>query len=60
LLVLARKRWCGHAAQRHCDLAELTMAVVRTGAPELIEKNIDLLAKAIQPGAGGQLAGNPT
>jgi two-component system, OmpR family, sensor histidine kinase TctE len=62
LLALARAESSGVAMPRsHCDLAELTMAVVRDCVPRAIEKHIDLGYEGQQPGAqGGQLAGNPT
>ena len=62
LLALARAESSGSAMTRHsCDLADLTMAVVRDCVPRAIEKHIDLGYEGTQPGAeGGQLAGNPT
>jgi two-component system sensor histidine kinase TctE len=62
LLALARAESSGVAMPRsHCDLAELTMAVVRDCVPRAIEKYIDLGFEGTQPGSeGGQLAGNPT
>ncbi len=62
LLALARAESSGVAMPRsHCDLAELTMAVVRDCVPRAIEKYIDLGYEGTQPGvAGGHLAGNPT
>jgi two-component system sensor histidine kinase TctE len=44
-----------------CDLADLTMSVVRDCVPRALEKHIDLGYEGAQLGAaGGQLAGNPT
>jgi two-component system sensor histidine kinase TctE len=62
LLALARAESSGAAMPRTvCDLADLTMAVVRDCVPRAIEKHIDLGYEGTQPGAeGGQLAGNPT
>ncbi len=62
LLSLARAESSGAAMPRmNCDLADLTMAVVRDCAPKAIEKRIDLGYEGTQPGAkGGQFAGNPT
>jgi two-component system sensor histidine kinase TctE len=62
LLALARAESSGAVMPRHsCDLAELTMAVVRDCVPRAFENHIDLGYEGAQPGApGGQLAGNPT
>jgi two-component system sensor histidine kinase TctE len=62
LLALARAESSGSAMPRSsCDLAELTMSVVRDCVPRAIEKHIDLGYEGTQPGAqGGQLAGNAT
>ena len=62
LLALARAESSGSAMPRvTCDLAELTMSVVRDCVPRAIEKYIDLGYEGTQPGSeGGQLAGNPT
>ena len=62
LLALARAESSGSAMPRTiCDLADLTMSVVRDSAPRAIEKYIDLGYEGSQPGSdGGQLAGNPT
>ncbi|MDO9195648.1 sensor histidine kinase [Rhodoferax sp.] len=62
LLALARAESSGSVMPRHsCDLADLTMEVVRDCVPRAIEKYIDLGYEGTQPGAeGGQLAGNPT
>ncbi len=62
LLALARAESSGQAMPRQvCDLAELTMAVVRDCVPRAIEKQIDLGYEGAQPGApAGQLAANAT
>ncbi len=62
LLALARAESAGAVMPRQaCDLADLTMAVVRDCVPRAIEKHIDLGYEGALPGApGGQLAGNPT
>ena len=62
LLALARAESSGSEMPRtSCDLAGLTMEVVRDCVPRAIEKHIDLGFEGTQPGAeGGQLAGNPT
>ena len=62
LLALARAESNGAVMPRTaCDLAELTMSVVRDCVPRAIEKHIDLGYEGTQPGdRGGQLAGNPT
>ena len=62
LLALARAESSGSAMPRvSCDLAELTISVVRDCVPRALEKHIDLGYEGIQPGAdGAQLAGNPT
>ena len=62
LLALARAESAGSAMPRtRCDLADLTMAVVRDCVPRAIEKHIDLGYEGTLPGApGGQLDGNPT
>jgi two-component system sensor histidine kinase TctE len=62
LLALARAESSGSAMPRtSCDLADLTMTVVRDCVPRAIEKHIDLGYEGTQPGIeGGQLAGNPT
>ena len=62
LLALARAESSGSAMPRQtCDLAELTMSVVRDCVPRAIEKQIDLGYEGSDPGApGGQLEGNPT
>ena len=62
LLALARAESSGSAMPRvSCDLAELTISVVRDCVPRALEKHIDLGYEGTQPGAaGGQLAGNPT
>lgn len=62
LLALARAESSGSEMPRAiCDLADLTMEVVRDCVPRAIEKHIDLGFEGTLPGAeGGQLAGNPT
>jgi two-component system sensor histidine kinase TctE len=62
LLALARAESSGSAmARTSCDLAELTMSVVRDCVPHALEKRIDLGYEGEQPGAeGGQLQGNAT
>ena len=62
LLALARAESSGAAMPRtSCDLADLTMAVVRDCVPRAIEKHIDLGYEGAQPDTeGGQFAGNPT
>jgi two-component system sensor histidine kinase TctE len=62
LLALARAESSGSAMPRQtCDLAELTMSVVRDCVPRAIEKQIDLGYEGTEPGApGGQLEGNAT
>jgi two-component system sensor histidine kinase TctE len=62
LLALARAESSGSAMPRQpCDLAELTMSVVRDSVPRAIEKHIDLGYEGAEPGTpGGQLLGNPT
>jgi two-component system sensor histidine kinase TctE len=62
LLSLARAESSGSAMPRQtCDLAELTISVVRDCVPRAIEKKIDLGYEGSEPGApGGQIEGNPT
>jgi len=62
LLALARAESSGTVLHhRTCDLAELTISVVRDCVPRALEKHIDLGFEGAQPGApGGQLSGNPT
>ena len=62
LLALARAESSGSAMPRQtCDLAELTMSVVRDCVPRAIEKQIDLGYEGTEPGApGGQIEGNHT
>ena len=62
LLALARAESSGSAMPRvRCDLAELTISVVRDCVPRALEKHIDLGFEGTQPGAtGGHLVGNPT
>ena len=62
LLALARAEGGGTAMSSvTCDLAELTMEVVRDCVPRALDKHIDVGFEGAQPGApGAQLAGNPT
>jgi len=62
LLSLARAENSGAAlARQPCDLARLTMEVVRDSVPRALEKRIDLGYDGASPGAPGvQLQGNPT
>jgi two-component system sensor histidine kinase TctE len=62
LLALARAESSGSAMPRStCDLAELTISVVRDCVPRALDKHIDLGYEGTQPAAyGGQFAGNPT
>ena len=62
LLSLARAESNGSAMLRgQCDLAELTMSVVRDCVPRALEKHIDLGYEGTQPGtAGCSLLGNAT
>ncbi len=51
LLALARAESSGSAMPREvCDLAELTMSVVRDSVPRALEKRIDLGYEGTQPG----------
>ncbi|WP_076999909.1 sensor histidine kinase [Variovorax sp. KK3] len=62
LLSLARAEGGGAAiARQSCDLAKLTIEVVREAVPRAIEKRIDLGYDGAEPGAPGVvLEGNPT
>ena len=62
LLALARAESSGTAMVRQpCDLARLTVEVVRECVPRALEKRIDLGYEGAQPGAVGvRLDGNPT
>jgi two-component system sensor histidine kinase TctE len=62
LLALARAESSGAVMPRsRCDLADLTMSVVRDCALRAIKKHIDLGYEGTQPEAqGGQFEGNPT
>ncbi len=62
LLALARAESSGTAMNRQpCDLARLTLDVIRDCVPRAMEKHIDLGYEGAQPGAGGgMLNGNPT
>ena len=62
LLALARAEGSGVGiARQPCDLAELTIEVVRDSVPSAMEKHIDLGYDGAEPGSPGvQLSGNPT
>lgn len=62
LLALARAEGSGSSITRQpCDLARLTMEVVRDSVPRALEKRLDLGYEGAQPGApGSMLNGNPT
>jgi two-component system sensor histidine kinase TctE len=62
LLALARAESSGVAMPRTiCDLAELTMSVVRDSVPRALEKHIDLGYEGTQPGTPGcTMMGNAT
>ncbi|MDT8990155.1 sensor histidine kinase N-terminal domain-containing protein [Curvibacter sp. APW13] len=62
LLALARAESSGAVlAQQPCDLAKLTLDVMRDCAPRAIDKGIDVGYEGVDPGApGGSIAGNPT
>jgi len=62
LLALARAESSGTAmSQQPCDLARLTMDVVRDCVPRAMEKHIDVGYEGAQPGTEGvTLRGNPT
>jgi two-component system sensor histidine kinase TctE len=62
LLSLARAESNGSAMPRVvCDLAELTMSVVRDCVPRALEKHIDLGYEGTQPGTPScTVLGNPT
>ena len=62
LLALARAEGGGGAlAAQNCDLARLTIEVVREAVPRAMDKRIDLGYDGHQPGAPGvQLEGHPT
>ena len=62
LLALARAEGSGVGiARQACDLAELTIEVVRDSVPRAMEKHIDLGYDGAEPGSPGvQLSGNPT
>ena len=62
LLALARAESNGSAMARVvCDLAELTMSVVRDSVPRALEKHIDLGYEGTQPGNPScTVLGNPT
>ena len=62
LLALARAEGSGAGiARQPCDLAELTIEVVRDSVPRAMDKHIDLDYDGAEPGSPGvQLSGNPT
>ena len=62
LLALARAENSGKVLVRqNCDLAALTMEVVRDTVPRAMERHVDLGYDGAQPGSPGvQLQGNPT
>ena len=62
LLALARAEASGaQMSQQRCDLARLTMDVVRDSVPRAMDKRIDLGYDGAEPGAPGVwLDGNPT
>jgi two-component system, OmpR family, sensor histidine kinase TctE len=62
LLALARAEGSGAAFSRQpCDLARLTMDVVRDCVPRAMDKQIDLGFEGAQPGTPGvSVMGNPT
>jgi two-component system sensor histidine kinase TctE len=62
LLALARAESSGAAMPRSlCDLAELTMGVVREAVPRALDKRIDLGFEGTQPGTPGcTVLGNAT
>ena len=62
LLALARAESSGTAMSRQpCDLAALTMEVVRDCVPRALDRQIDLGYEGAEPGSAGiMLEGNPT
>ena len=62
LLALARAEGGSTTMQRQpCDLAQLTMEVVRDCVPRAMDRHIDLGYEGAQPGQpGSKLEGNPT
>ncbi|MET0543010.1 MAG: HAMP domain-containing sensor histidine kinase, partial [Variovorax sp.] len=62
LLALARAEGgAGARSWQRCDLARLTIEVVREAVPRAIEKRIDLGYDGVEPGTPGvMLEGNPT
>ncbi len=62
LLALARAESGGQTlARQRCDLAQLTMTVVKDAVPRTMDKHIDLGYDGAQPGTPGVLLqGNPT
>ena len=63
LLALARAEVAGKAAfpDKPCDLAEITIEVVRNSFPRALEKRIDLGYDGVEPGSPSvRVPGNPT
>ncbi len=62
LLALARAESSGTViSHQPCDLAEITMGVVRDCLPRAMDKQIDMGYEGVQPGSDGVLMdGNPT
>jgi two-component system sensor histidine kinase TctE len=62
LLALARAESSGAVlSHQPCDLAKLTMEVVRDCVPRAMDKHIDLGYEGVEPGTDGvNLPGNPT
>jgi two-component system sensor histidine kinase TctE len=62
LLALARAESSGTVlSHQPCDLAKLTMEVVRDCVPRAMDKHIDLGYEGVEPGTDGvNLPGNPT
>lgn len=62
LLALARAEGSGQVlARQPCDLAQLTMEVVKDSVPRTMDRHIDLGYDGARPGAPGvRLEGNPT
>ena len=62
LLALARAESSGAVlAHQACDMARLTMDVIRDCVPRAMDKSIDIGYEGAQPGApGGLVQGNPT
>ncbi len=61
LLALARAEGSGPLQRQPCDLARLTIEVVRDSLPRAMEKHIDLGYEGAEPGSPGVVVdGNPT